>query len=75
MQEEQQERTGHPGKKQSTREAVHAAMLKEALQRPGVREAMEVYQDWQRADNGPDSYRATTKQLWITTTTDHANVR
>ena len=74
MQEEEQERTD-TGKKQSNREAVHAEMLKEALRRPGVREAMEVYRGWQRADNGLDSYRAATKQPWITTTTDHANVQ
>lgn len=75
MHEEEQERTGRAGKKQSNREAVHAAMLKEAFRRSGVREAMKVYRDWQRADKGLDSYRAATKQPSITTTTDHANVR
>ena len=75
MHEEEQERTEHAGEKQSNREAVHAAMLKEALRRPGVREVMEVYRDWQQADKGLDSYRAATKQPSITTTTDHANVR
>ncbi len=75
MREEQQEWTGHADKTQSNRAAVHAAMLKEALRRPGVREAMEVYRDWQRTDNGLASYRAATKQPSITTTTDHANAQ
>ena len=75
MKEEEQERTGHADKKQSHREAAHAAMLEEALRRPGVREAMEVYRGWQRADNGLDPYRAATKQPWVTTTTDHANAQ
>ena len=60
---------------QSDREAQHAAMLKEALERPGVREMMTVYRDWRQADSGLDPYRAATKEPLIITTTDHANAR
>ena len=59
----------------SDREKKSAALLKEALDRPGVREAMEVYREWQRADRGMDAYRAATKVPYITMTTDHANIR
>ena len=55
------------------REQEHANLLREALARPGVREAMEVYQNWQRTDQGLDSYREATKDPQIITTTDHAN--
>lgn len=75
MKEREQERSGHEGKARSSREDAHAEMLQEALRRPGVREAMEVYRGWQRADNGLDSYREATKQPWVTATTDHANAR
>ena len=36
-------------------------MLEAALARPGVREVMEVYQNWQKADSGLDAYRAAQK--------------
>lgn len=62
-------------KKDRDHEQEHANMLKEALARPGVREAMEVFQDWQRADRGLDNYREATKEPQIITTTDHANFR
>ena len=35
----------------------HAAMLQEAISRPGVSEVMEVYQNWRKADGSLDSYR------------------
>ena len=50
-------------------------MLEEALRQPGVREVMEVFGGWQRADSGLDPYRFATKDASIITTTDHANVR
>ena len=59
----------------SDREQEHATLLKEALDRPGVRETMKVYHDWQRADRGLDAYRAAMKDPQITTTTDRANIR
>ena len=66
--------TKHTNKRrQSSRELERSAMLKAALQRPGVREFMEVYRDWQKADSGLDVYRSATKEPLITKTTDHAN--
>ena len=59
----------------SRREREHAAMLEEALRRPGVREVMKVFGDWQHADSGLDPYRSATKEASIVTTTDHANVQ
>lgn len=47
----------------SRRERAHAAMLKAALARPGVREVMEVYRGWQEKDRGLDAYRSATKAL------------
>lgn len=40
-----------------TREEAHRAMLQEALSRPGVREFMEVYRNWQEVDKELESYR------------------
>ena len=62
----------HP---RSERERERAAMLEEALRRPGVREVMQVFDAWQRADRGLDAYRAATKEAWTVITTDHANVQ
>ena len=57
------------------REQEHAAMLKKALARPGVREVMQVYQNYQKADKGLDAYRLATKPPEIVITTDHANAQ
>ena len=46
----------------SKREQEHADMLKEALARPGIREVMKVYQDYQQADMGLDAYRLVTRR-------------
>lgn len=59
----------------SKREQERAAMLEEALRQPGVRDVMEVFGDWQRADSGLDPYRSATKEASVVTTTDHANVQ
>lgn len=59
----------------SKREQDRRAMLEVALARPGVREVMEVYRNWQEADSGLDAYRAATKEPLRTMTTDRANVR
>ena len=61
--------------KTSERARAHAAMLEEALKRPGIPEIMRVYGDWRTADRGLDPYRAATRALSRTTTTDHANFR
>ena len=65
--------TGERTDREQEQEQEHATMLKEALARPGVREVMEVYQNWQQADRWLDSYREATKEPQIITTTDHAN--
>jgi len=49
-------------------------MLAAALARPGVREAMKVFQNWQRKDQEQDAYRATVNRIERATTTNHANV-
>ena len=59
----------------SKREQDHAAMLKEALSRPGVREVMDVYNGWWEKDRGLDAYRAATKTPARTTRTDHTQAR
>ena len=46
----------------SKREQEHADMLKEALARPGIREVMKVYRDYQQVDRGLDAYRLATRQ-------------
>lgn len=40
-----------------TRAEAHGAMLQEALSRPGVREFMEVYRNWQEVDKELEAYR------------------
>ena len=57
------------------REREHAAMLEEALARPGVREVMQVYQNYQEIDKGLNSYRQATKYPEIVIATDHANTQ
>ena len=59
----------------SERARAHAALLEDALKRPGIPEIMRVYGDWRTADRGLDPYRAATKAPSHTTTTDHANFR
>ncbi len=59
----------------SKHEREHAAMLEEALSRPGIRQVMEVYRHWQKADPAMEPYRLAAKQHETVTTTDHANVR
>ena len=51
----------------------HGTMLREALRRPGVREVMEVYGAWERADKELDTYRAATRRVARFTTTDRTN--
>ena len=59
----------------SRREQEHAAMLKKALARPGVRQAMKVYHDWRKKDQGLDAYRSATKEPEQILTTNHTNSR
>lgn len=57
------------------REQKHSIMLAEALARPGVREVMEVYGQWQEQDQGLDPYRTATKEPFQIKSTNHANAR
>ena len=54
----------------SERAQNHAKLLEAALARPGVREVMKVYGDWQEKDRALDVYRSTTKKPERITTTD-----
>ena len=54
-------------------ERKHAKMLEEALKQPGVYDAMKVFENWQRADRGLDSYRLATKDGYRITTVDSTN--
>lgn len=56
----------------SDRQARCAATLEAALRRPGVREMMQVYRNWQQADQGLDAYRTGTTLMPDTTTADRA---
>ena len=58
---------------ESDREQQHAAMLKAALARPGIREVMKVYRGWHERDRGLDTYRSATKEARRTTTTNSTN--
>ena len=44
---------------------------RKALERPGIREVMRVYEDWKRVDQGMDSYRTATR--WVPVTRNRAN--
>ena len=65
--------TTHTDRHAIKRTEEHAAMLKEALARPGVREVMEVYGGWRRADKALEAYRVARKRAWIVTTSDRTN--
>ncbi len=66
------ETTSH---KISKREKEHAEMLKLVLARPGVREAMKVYDDWKEKDRGLDAYRSATKEPEHVLTTNYTTAR
>lgn len=63
-----------PDKHPSVRTEQYAAMLDDALRRPGVREAMAVYDACKQALDSLDAYRAATTTAPRIITTDHANV-
>ena len=54
-------------------EKERAAMLKEAMSRPGVREVMEVYQNWKKTDGSLDNYRRMNKKGANVVVSDNAN--
>lgn len=57
----------------SKREREHAELLERALARPGVREVMDVYDNWREKDRSLNSYRAATKKPERITTTNSSN--
>lgn len=59
----------------SVREQARAALVEDALKRPGIREVMRVYENWRHADRGLDTYRAATHWPYELPTTDHSNPR
>lgn len=65
--------TPTPPAMQSDLAEEHAAMLEAALARPGVREFMEVYGNWQERDQEHSSYRSATTNanLTVTSTSSH----
>ena len=65
--------TTHTDGRATKRTDEHGAMLKEALARPSVREVMEVYGGWRRADRALEAYRAACKRAWIVTTSGRTN--
>lgn len=71
--DEEEEMTTQTDRRTTKRTDEHAAMLKEALARPGVREVMEVHGAWRLVEKELDAYRAATATAPATTTTDRAN--
>ena len=65
--------TGTAAVSRTSRVQEREAMLKTALARPGVREAMRVYQDWQRRDQELEPYRQVLKTNVVVITTSHTN--
>ena len=63
----------HTDKHPSKRAQEHAAMLKEALARPGVREVMKVYGGWRQVAGRLDVHRASIMRTPTITTTDYAS--
>ena len=57
----------------SRREQEHMKLLERALARPGVREVINVYDNWREKDRGLNSYRAATKKPERITTTNSSN--
>ncbi len=55
------------------REREHAELLERALARPGVREVMDVYDNWREKDRGLNNYRAATNIPGQIATTDSSN--
>jgi len=66
-------------RKQNTRKSQraenHAAMMEQAMRHPGIREAMQVYEACRKAHDELNASRETTRVLFPSTSTDHANIR
>ncbi len=61
--------------KASRRVRERDALLKKALQNPGIEEFLQVYRDWEKVDRGLDAYRRATKEPSKVITTDNGNLR
>lgn len=48
-------------------------LVKDALDRPGIREVMRVYEDWRHLDHDLEPYRTATREPQKITATDRAN--
>ncbi len=57
----------------SSRERERAVMLEDALARPGVREVMRAYQNYQEADRGLDPYRLAASRPKTVTVSNSTN--
>ncbi len=57
-------------KQKSERQSNQEKMLKKALQQPGMREVMKIYEHWQSANRGLDPYYRMAGNS-STTTTNH----
>lgn len=60
--------------KNSKRKQAHADLLKAALARPGVHEAMQVYCSWLEKDQGLNTYRSVIQKPAIVTTTNSSSI-
>ena len=60
--------------KSTKRAQAHDEMLKVALSRLGVREAMEVYSGWLEKDQGLNSYRSATQKPMKMITTNSSSI-
>ena len=58
----------------SGRAQSHADMLKAAQDRPGVREVMQVYRNWQVKDGRLGAHHSATKTPERTETTNRTNI-
>ena len=69
--------SGKATRKQSSKdlEQSRKAILKEALSRPGAREALKRHNSWQKQDHALDSYRSATEGIGKISVTDSANAR
>ena len=55
------------------RQADADALLKQAMERPGIREVMRVYEDWKRADEAMEPYRAAMRPVGTVTNRTNAS--
>ena len=57
----------------SARAQEHAALLKAAQAQPGVREAINVYNDWAQREQAQAPFREASRKEPTIIATDHAN--